>query len=124
MSKHESASSRWERLLRRQACGDLSISEFCRREGVSAPSFYLWRRRLRGRASASPTFVELKAAEPSPPAPAPAPLELILANGHRVSVRRGFDPQALRELLTALAPPPEAAPEAAPEAVPEAETTP
>jgi transposase-like protein len=36
----------WQARLRRFAeCGS-SIAEFCRQEGVSAPSFYLWRKRL------------------------------------------------------------------------------
>jgi hypothetical protein len=36
-----------ERLLRFRDAG-LSIAEFCRREQVSEPSFYLWRKRLQG----------------------------------------------------------------------------
>lgn len=36
----------WRERLRRQAGTECSIAEFCRQEGVSAPSFYQWRRRL------------------------------------------------------------------------------
>jgi transposase-like protein len=36
----------WQERLRRFACGESSAVEFCRQEGVSAASFYLWRKRL------------------------------------------------------------------------------
>jgi transposase-like protein len=36
----------WRRRLDRQARSGLSVSEFCRREKVSQPSFYQWRKRL------------------------------------------------------------------------------
>lgn len=41
----------WAERLRRYGRAGLTVAEFCRREGVSAPSFYQWRRRL---AEASP----------------------------------------------------------------------
>ena len=41
----------WRERLRRYARSGLTVAEFCRREGVSVPSFYQWRRRL---ADASP----------------------------------------------------------------------
>jgi hypothetical protein len=36
----------WRRRLDRQARSGLSVAEFCRREKVSQPSFYQWRKRL------------------------------------------------------------------------------
>jgi transposase-like protein len=36
----------WQARLRRFAESGSSIAKFCRQEGVSAPSFYLWRKRL------------------------------------------------------------------------------
>jgi hypothetical protein len=39
--------SQWRARLRRFAQSKLSVAEFCRREGVSAPSFYQWRRKLK-----------------------------------------------------------------------------
>jgi len=36
----------WRERLARQAAGPRSVVEFCRREGVSQPSFYQWRKRL------------------------------------------------------------------------------
>ena len=36
----------WRERLARFDRGDWTVAEFCRREGVSNPSFYHWRRRL------------------------------------------------------------------------------
>lgn len=36
----------WGDVLRRQAASGLSVAEFCRREGLSQPSFYAWRRTI------------------------------------------------------------------------------
>ena len=36
----------WRERLARFERGDLKVGEFCRREGVSEPSFYRWRKRL------------------------------------------------------------------------------
>jgi hypothetical protein len=36
----------WERRLRRFRKSRQSVAAFCREEGVSPPSFYLWKRRL------------------------------------------------------------------------------
>jgi hypothetical protein len=37
----------WAERLARQQRGALSIAEFCRRERISPPSFYAWRKRLK-----------------------------------------------------------------------------
>ncbi len=39
--------ARWRGILRRQAGSGLSIRAFCEREGISQPSFFSLRRRLR-----------------------------------------------------------------------------
>ena len=39
----------WRERLARFDRGDLTVAEFCRREGVSNPSFYQWRKRLQQR---------------------------------------------------------------------------
>ena len=38
----------WAERLERFAKSDKSVAEFCRTEGVSAPSFYQWKRKLAG----------------------------------------------------------------------------
>ena len=44
--RSSSAEALWRKRLARFQCSDLTVAEFCRREGVSAPSFYQWRKRL------------------------------------------------------------------------------
>ena len=39
----------WRDRLDRHAVSGLSIREFCAQEGISQPSFYAWRKRLRDR---------------------------------------------------------------------------
>ncbi len=39
----------WQRRMTRFQQGQQSVAEFCRKEGVSAPAFYHWRKRLAGR---------------------------------------------------------------------------
>lgn len=38
---------RWRDIINRQPGSGLSIRKFCANEGISQPSFYLWRRKLR-----------------------------------------------------------------------------
>ncbi len=51
------ARGRWERLLAKQAGSGLSIAEFCRRNEISAASFYQWRKKLGQKASVAEAFV-------------------------------------------------------------------
>ena len=44
----------WRRRLERQSKSGLSISEFCRREKLSAHTFHVWRRKLAGRTAGAP----------------------------------------------------------------------
>ena len=49
---------RWRELLNRQASSDLSVREFCKREGLTESQFYAWRRTSGERDSeSSPSFV-------------------------------------------------------------------
>jgi hypothetical protein len=108
MKSNESVSLRWARIIQQQEGSGLSIAEFCRRRDVPPPSFFAWRRRLRAGAPPAPGFVELKVTEAQGQdgaADGGSALELLLSGGRfrgRVLVRRGFDAQALRELLAAL----------------------
>jgi transposase-like protein len=92
----------WRQRLKRQRKSDLTISEFCRRENLSAHTFHSWRRkllvaprevvavrpgrrRLRSAMAASPRpagFLQL----PVAPAPQSPWIELSLADGTVVRV--------------------------------------
>jgi transposase-like protein len=72
------------------------VAAFCRRAGVSQPSFYAWRRKLRGET----TFAEVKLS--AEPVAETGGIELRLPGRRCVVVRPGFDRQTLVELLHVL----------------------
>ena len=92
----------WIDRLARFAAAGQTVAQFCAAEGVSVPSYYLWKRRL---AAPTPTLdpPRLLPVRIAPTAPA---LELVLPNGLTVRVPAGFDPDALAALLARLGVPP------------------
>ena len=48
-------SQEWQRRMRRFRKSQHSVVEFCRQEGVSAPSFYHWKKRLAQTAGSKPS---------------------------------------------------------------------
>src|SRR3954453_11031579 len=96
----------WRQLLERWQQSGLTVRTFCQRHRLSEPTFYAWRRTLAQRPSPGPrddeplTFVPLTVRHETLPA-APA-LEFILGDGRLLRIPQGFDPAALRPLLTAL----------------------
>lgn len=120
----------WRRRIEEQARGGMTAREFCRREGVSEPSFYQWRRRLaarpqgaqgdrrqaeperwdaeRGARSArggacvpgAPKFARVLAGEPE--AARRGLIEIQSRGGFVVRVEPGFDRAALAEALGAI----------------------
>ncbi len=93
----------WRDRVTRWRASGLNVRDFCRREGLSEPSFYSWRRALAERdadavAPDAPAFVPVHVrADPAPPA-----LEVVLRSGHLLRVPRGFDPDQLRRVVAAL----------------------
>jgi hypothetical protein len=81
----------WAERLARQRRSTLSIAEFCRREEISPPSFYAWRRRLVHEEQAVFVPVELsRAVEPL------AGVQIELPSGALVTLPAG----ASAELVT------------------------
>jgi len=101
-----SKSAYWSQIIFEQQRSGQSIAEFCRRRGLAQPSFFVWRRRLGSGAETASGFVELKTSTPEALVVASArplaELELLLPFGGRVLLRRGFDRDLLRELVSAL----------------------
>jgi transposase-like protein len=106
---------RWRDRLARWRESGLSVSEFCWREGVSPPSFYQWRQRLRrtpnsgSRSARSPVFVPVEvvgsAEEPSPLASGGSEgglVEVVMPRGVMVRIGSQVDESRLRSVLRAV----------------------
>lgn len=94
----------WRDLIQRQRHSGQSIRAFCESQGVSAPSFFSWRKRLsqdRPRSQFVPVQIDVESAS----AP-PGRIEIRLNEGTCVRVEPGFDAQSLRDVLAVLEPPP------------------
>ena len=89
----------WRERLAQHARSGFSIAEFCRREHLSPPSFYQWRKRLSGVRCAAdrPRFVPVHRAEDSGAAEGADGVEIELPGGAVVRLPAG----ASRELVTA-----------------------
>ena len=110
--KNGERESYWRDLVKRQVVSGLPIQQFCANEGVSRPSFYAWRRRLRedgangtSRRESRPRqeegvvkheFISLKLLE------SPCGLEIIHPQGYQIRVTGGVDVDALRQVLDVL----------------------
>jgi|SRR5277367_4656794 len=98
--------SLWEKRLHLFEQSGLSASTFCAQQGLSLPSFYAWRRRLRCSVGAStpvaadlpdePLFVPIRLL------PASTPIELVLPTGTVVRVPHGCDLDFVRSLVASL----------------------
>jgi hypothetical protein len=99
----------WRRRVSRQATGGLSVPEFCAREGVSAASFYAWRRRLTAPPGTAPSdpplFVPIRL-DPTAPTDDTSPglgFEIELPHHIRLRCPDAPDPVWLGRLVAALA---------------------
>lgn len=96
-------------LLLEQSKSGRSVSEFAREVGVSAPTLYLWRRRLRReegsglapKPNGGLVAVHVLPERGSDPSKR-AGLALYLKGGHRIEVNQDFDASLLRRLLAVL----------------------
>jgi len=66
----------WRGVLGKFTSSGLSVRAFCRREGLSEPSFYAWRRVLRQRNAQTPPRQARRARKPNQAAPAFVPVVL------------------------------------------------
>jgi hypothetical protein len=90
----ESKRQEWAARLQRFQENPSSIASFCRSEGVSSASFYLWKRRFAvGPTPTTPTFVPLTITH----TPTASAVEVAFPNG--IVFRLPADEQALRTLF-------------------------
>jgi hypothetical protein len=96
--------ARWQQHCERFEQSGLTASAFCARHGLSLPSFYAWRRRLRGHGPTSaqpqlgPRFVPIRLG----PAAAATPVELVLPQGAVLRLSPGCDLDLVRCLVESL----------------------
>lgn len=95
----------WVKRLARMKSSGLSGVAWCAREGVSYHKFRYWRDRIgtpaKVAAPTTPTWLELS---PACELPGSASDGLVIRIGEAViELRRGFDPELLREVVRALA---------------------
>ena len=87
----------WQQRLRRQQRSGLSVGNFCLREGLSAASFYAWRRRLGHGPVRDARLVPVRILQP-----AHAPVELVLPGGASLRLAPGCDLAFVRSLIDCL----------------------
>jgi transposase len=97
----------WRQRLRRFDRSGLSAVAFCAKEGVSTPSFYAWRQRLRQPPTAPgtrPVAAPADAARlvPVRVLPVAAPVEVLLPGGAVLRVAPGCDLAFVRALVDTL----------------------
>ena len=95
----------WRKVITGQRQSGMSVVAWCRQQGVSAPSFYVWRQRLAKRVAErklrGPQLLPVEIV-PSAAGESDAPLEIELPSQVRVRVRPGCDVELLRQVLTML----------------------
>ncbi len=89
---------KWIDLIRQQEQSGKAVKVFCQEQGVSEPSFYSWRKRLK--VSRPVRFALVDAGGSS--ANDNLRIELVLASGDRLRIAPGTDILTLRAVLSVL----------------------
>jgi hypothetical protein len=90
----------WRERITEQGRSGLAVKEFCKERGISAWSFYDWRKRLR---EAGPVrFALVERAPVRQESAVDAPLEVVLLSGERVRIGPGVEAATLRMVLGVL----------------------
>lgn len=90
----------WRERIAEHGRSGLSIKEFCKERGVTAWSFYSWRKRLR---EAGPVrFALIERGPVRQESGLDAQLEVVLASGERLYISSGVEAATLRMVLEAL----------------------
>ncbi len=97
-----STAPRWRELITEFTRSGETIAAFCRRRDLKAPTFYQWRRRLSTQGALPRAPAPFLPIEVRPPVPAGSGVEVLLRNGRRLRLERGFDPAVLAAALAAL----------------------
>ena len=95
----------WQMVIETWQDSGMSVSKFCKAEGLSEGAFYSWRKRLSGRhaqqnkqTNPRPTaFIEV-----AMPKSDHAPLELLLSSGHTLRIGSTADNKTLSNVISVL----------------------
>ncbi len=96
----------WQMAIDAWQSSGLSVRQFCKQEGLSEPSFYLWRKRLKKSSDPKPdhrmdcspeSFIQV-----SLPDGFAGGMELVLSSGHTLRIPVGVDRKTLTAVLLAL----------------------
>ena len=97
---------RWRALIAEFTRSDETVAAFCRRRGLTLPTFYQWRRRLATLDAPAPTpaaaFLPIRVTAAASATPPSSGVELVLKGGRRLRLERGFDPVVLGAAVAAL----------------------
>ena len=95
-----STRQKWADLIRQHEQSGVPVKDFCQDRGVSEPSFYSWRKRLRTGEPVRFALVEAGASVMNPRAS--SFVELILVSGDRLRIPAGIDVATLRTVWNVL----------------------
>ncbi|MBI1383212.1 MAG: hypothetical protein GC161_19285 [Planctomycetaceae bacterium] len=101
-SRRDPAATRrqWAERLERFRRSGLTVAQFCDAEGVSTPSFYVWKRTLAATPAVAPPPVVPIRVTPSPSPPTPV-IELSLPSGAVLRFPADIRPDVLVAVLRA-----------------------
>ena len=93
----------WQMVIETWKSSELSVRQFCTREGLSEPSFYSWRKKLVGddseqedqRQPEPSAFIEV-----AMPQNTSAAIEFLLTSGNTLRIPAGVDSAALSMVLS------------------------
>jgi hypothetical protein len=94
MNKRQKRREEWSRMVGLQEKSGQSVRVFCKERGLSEPSFYTWRQRLRSQKPVTFALVETKAGTTD------TGIEVLLTSGDRLRI--GCDAATLRMVLSVL----------------------
>ncbi len=101
MAKHKRVHRDWPSVVQAYAASGLSVTAFCREQGISTSLLYRWRQRFPGRAPAVASgFVELR---PVDRPAAGSGVAVVVDGGWRLEVEPGFDAATLEQVLACVA---------------------
>ena len=100
-NKARTKADQWSACIAEQERSGLSVKQFCKERGLTAWSFYDWRKRLRE--SAAPVrFALVERGSGSQTPATSADVEIVFAGGEQLRTRSGVDGATLRIVIEAL----------------------